>query len=100
VLAVGVSDFGNYAARVADLEGVRRAVMATVAFRQTNIATENIEGALVRRELRNPYDDQPFAWEGDRRSIVFRGMASGERGEHRIQYRERATPVRAGFSTL
>lgn len=37
-------------------------------------------------EHRNPYDDQPFAWNGEERTILFRGLAKNQRGEHRIRY--------------
>jgi hypothetical protein len=86
LLAVGAYDFGTYARRVADLEGVRRAALLAVTLRAANIGVPEVAAALTSAALRDPYNNRPFEWDEKGRAIVFRGLEVGERGEHRIQY--------------
>jgi len=81
-----VSDFSQYAARVADVEGVRRAALAAVTLRDAAIAAVDVEATLRASELRNPYDDNPLQWDPADGAIVFRGLQDGARGEHRLHY--------------
>ena len=76
------ADYAPYARRVADLEGIRRAALATVMLRDAETATAE----LAASPLRNPYDDQPLRWDAEDRAIVFLGLEPGERGEHRFYY--------------
>jgi hypothetical protein len=85
-MGIAVSDFGDYASRVADLEGVRRAALAALTLREQKVAASEVAAALAASELRSPYDDQPFAWDEQAGAIVFRGLTAGERGEYRIYY--------------
>lgn len=77
-------DFGSYARRVGDLEGVRLAALAAVSLHEESVPPENIPAVLARSEFRNPYNDRPFVWDAADGAIVFRGLEPGERGEHRI----------------
>jgi hypothetical protein len=85
-VAQGSLDYFNYGARVADVEGMRRAALAAVTLRAANVQVENVEHALATSELRNPYDDRPFEWAGTEGAIRFRGLQAGERGEHLLHY--------------
>jgi len=82
----GASDFGAYARRVGDLEGVRRAAVAAVTLRAANVQAAGVAAALAASQLRGPYDNQPFEWDQKHSAIVFRGLELSERAEHRILY--------------
>ena len=75
------SDFSQYAARVADIEGVRRAALAAVTLRDAAVAPADVAAALRASELRNPYDGAPLQWDAADGAIVFLGLERGERGE-------------------
>lgn len=86
VIGMGFVDVSTYAARVADLEGTRRATLAAIEARAKQVKDAAMPEALMRSEQRNPYDDQPFGWDPERTEIVFRGLEEGARGDHRIRY--------------
>lgn len=86
LILLGSADFAPYGARVNDIEGVRRAALTAVRFRERNIPMSAIATALDTAPLRNPYDDRAFAWDADRGAIVFTGLQPGPRGEYRIRY--------------
>ena len=81
-----VSDFTQYAARVADIEGVRRAALVAVTLRDAAVAPADVAAALRMSELVNPYDGAPLQWDTTDEAIVFRGLERGERGERRVHY--------------
>jgi hypothetical protein len=85
-LSLGVYDLGSYGTRVADIEGVRRAALAAVTLRAAKVEPGDVAGALIASPMRNPYNDRPFEWADSDRSIVFQGLASGDRGEHHVYY--------------
>jgi hypothetical protein len=76
----------EYAVRVGDIEGVRRAALTAATLRASQVETENVPASLAAAEVRDPYTDRPFGWDAQERAIVFRGLAPGERGEYRIDY--------------
>ncbi len=84
VAGIGTADFGSYARRVGDLEGVRRAALAAIELHVAQIDGGDIPAALAASPLRNPYTDEPFLWDATDGAVVFRGLEPGERGEHRI----------------
>jgi hypothetical protein len=81
-----LSSFSTYAARVSDIEGTRRAVLLAATLRASGTAAEHLPTTVASAELRNPYTDRPFDWDEARGAIVFRGLETGERGEHVIYY--------------
>jgi hypothetical protein len=83
-LAAGPADYSSYARRVADVEGIRRAALATLRARQAPVA--ELGAVLAASSLRNPYDDQPLVWDANEQAVVFIGLEPGERGEHRFYY--------------
>lgn len=85
-IATGSFDFGPYARRVNDIEGVRRAALTAVRLRARGVQASDVATALASAPLRTPYNNQPFAWDAGRGAIVFIGLESGERGQHRIRY--------------
>lgn len=86
LIGLGAYDFGTYARRVADLEGVRRAALVAVTFRAARVGMSEVAVELAAAPLRNPYNNRPFEWDGKNHAILFRGLELGERGERRIQY--------------
>ena len=58
--------------------------VATV--RASGVESKDVPAALANAELRDPYTNQPFVWDEASQSIVFTGLQTGERGEHRIYY--------------
>jgi hypothetical protein len=81
-----LSSFSEYAARVSDIEGVRRAALLAATLHARGIGGEDLPAAVAGSELRNPYTDQPLDWDEADRTIVFHGRERRERGEHRIDY--------------
>ncbi|HKS56863.1 MAG TPA: hypothetical protein VJS12_16330 [Steroidobacteraceae bacterium] len=86
VASQGMSDYANYGARAADVEGVRRAAIAAVTLRAAKVDKADVAEALRASELRNPYDGRPFEWSATDSAIRFRGLAEGERGLHLLYY--------------
>jgi hypothetical protein len=86
LLLAGPPDYAPYARRVADVEGIRRAALATVTLRDEEIPASEMPAALAASPLRNPYDGQPLRWEAEEEAVVFVGLEPGERGEHRFYY--------------
>ena len=86
LVAMGVGGFASYARGVADIEGVRRSALAAATLRDSNVKADDVAAALSANDLRNPYDDRPFAWDAKDKAIVFRGLATGERGQYRMRY--------------
>lgn len=64
----------NLAARVADLEGVRRAALLTAELRGRGVASGDVDAALARATLSDPYTGEPFEWEPQAGEIVFVGV--------------------------
>jgi hypothetical protein len=86
LVGLAASDFGSYARRVGDLEGVRRAALAAVTLHAANVGVSEVAAALTASSLRDPYNNGPFSWDEKGSAIVFHGLETGERHEHRILY--------------
>jgi len=86
VFALGAYDVTAYAARVTDLEGVRRAALLAVDLRTRGIPSGKVAAALPGVSLRSPYDGTPFTWDARAQAIVFFGLEDGDAGLHRIVY--------------
>ncbi|MES3022121.1 MAG: hypothetical protein V4857_11120 [Pseudomonadota bacterium] len=86
LLKVGVSDLGNYAVRVPDLEGLRRLVVLGISLRARGVPADQMRAQLDAANERNPYDGQPFQWNEKTGAIEFVGLAQGDRGRHAMIY--------------
>jgi hypothetical protein len=86
LIGMGPADFGPYARRVGDLEGVRRAAVLAVTLRAAKVAMPDVPAALSANSLREPYRNHPFEWDEKERAIIFRGLEIGERSVHRVYY--------------
>lgn len=84
VLNVAQSSFAPYAARLADLEGLRRAALLNAELRLRALPRSGLASAVAGAALRNPYDDKPFAWDDAAAELVFTGLASGKRGTYTL----------------
>lgn len=84
LLAVGAYDFGRYARRVSDLEGVRRAAELAATLHSGKVAEG--DAAVSASALREPYHNHPFEWARADKVIVFRGLEMSERGVHHLYY--------------
>jgi hypothetical protein len=80
------SDMTSYFVRVGDVEGVRRVALAAATLRASGVESKDVSAALANAEQRDPYTNQPFVWDEASQAIVFTGLESGERHEHRIYY--------------
>ena len=84
LIGMGLASYEGYARRVGDVEGVRRAALVVVTTRAANVAKHGVPASLATSPLRNPYNNRPFEWDGE--AVLFRGLESGSRGEHRFDY--------------
>jgi hypothetical protein len=85
-MTLASTDLTSYALRVGDIEGVRRAVLTAATLRAAGVEPKDVSAALANAAERDPYTDQPFAWDETAQAIFFRGLYASERGEHRIYY--------------
>lgn len=86
LLTQGSTEFESYAARVNDIEGVRRAALAAVRFRERNVPASDVAAALETAPFRDPYNDRPFDWDDEHGMIIFTGLEPAPRGQHLIKY--------------
>lgn len=84
LLLAGPANYADYARRLADVEGMRRAALTVVTLRDEQ--PTDIAAALAASPLRNPYDNAPLRWDETDQAVVFVGLEPGERGEHRFYY--------------
>jgi len=76
----------NYALRVADLEGARRAAVLTVDLRVLKIPPE-LAGAMVALAAsRDPYTGGPFAWTPEPAMVSFTGLERTNGTRHIFLY--------------
>jgi hypothetical protein len=86
LLSSSAAGFGDYGARVADVEGVRRAAVLTTEMRSRKVDAAQIPAELAASTARSPYDNAPFAWNAEEHAIVFVGLEASERRRHSFQY--------------
>lgn len=84
--AISTPEFTPYAARVADLEGMRRATLLAIRLRNQLVTPEKAQGMLVDAAERSPYDNSPFEWDEAERAIVFNGLAPEKHAQTSFLY--------------
>jgi hypothetical protein len=77
---IDVSSYGDYATRVKDLEGARRALEISLKF----LADEKID--LANKNLSNPYNNQPLIHDEENRILTFKGLSSSNRNVYQYKY--------------
>lgn len=75
-----------YGARVADLEGIRRAAVLTTELRNRKVPAARVRVELEASGVRVPYTGEPYEWDKEEGVIVFRGLEPKERGRHTFKY--------------
>lgn len=84
--AISTPEFTPYAARVADLEGMRRGTLLAIQLRNQLVTPEKAQGMLVDAAERSPYDNSPFEWNEAERAIVFKGLAPDNHAQTSFPY--------------
>ena len=79
-------NMADYGLRIADLEGARRAAIATFELRADRIDTEQLPAELVESDWRNPYTGEPFLWSEETGEIVFEGLARGTQSRYAFAF--------------
>ncbi len=86
VLSLGFSSFSNYAVRVSDLEGIRRAAIAVADLRAAAVEPQDVAVQLESSPRRNPYTGEAFKWQAENGSVTFKGLEPHERSLHALIY--------------
>ncbi len=86
LIGVAEPDWVEYGLRVADLEGARRALIATVRLRAQGVKARNVPARLDEVDLRNPYTGEAFGWDSEQQSVTFEGMSSRSKGSMALPY--------------
>ena len=86
VLSLSFSPLSDYAVRVSDLEGIRRAAVAVADLRAAGVEQQDVAGQLQLSPSRNPYTGEAFGWRADDGSVTFRGLEPHERSLHELIY--------------
>lgn len=84
--SIAAPAYTHYVARLADLEGQRRATLLAATLRIGGTPREAAADALRDAPLRRPHDGAPFEWDAASGSIVFHGLEQGERGRHGVLF--------------
>lgn len=79
-------DFANYANRVRDLEGLRRASLLIAKLHSMSVAATDVPVTLQTIGINDPYSESLFAWDEKVGALVFQGLEKGERGRHLVLY--------------
>jgi hypothetical protein len=80
------SVFADYAVRVADLEGARRAAVLAVDLRVLKIPPELAGSMVALAASRDPYTGGPFPWTADPAMISFTGLERASVTRYRFLY--------------
>jgi hypothetical protein len=76
----------NYGARVADLEGVRRAALLAADLRGLRAAPSLAGTMIPLAAARDPYTGGPFVWTAEPATVSFTGLARGAQARHDFPY--------------
>ena len=76
----------NYAVRIADLEGARRAVLMTADLRVLKIPPALAGAMIPLAATRDPYTGGPFGWTAEPATISFTGLERTSGTRHRFLY--------------
>ena len=67
------STYVGYVLRTASVEGVRRAALLAFQLHANGVAPEAVGSLVAQSDLRDPYTEEPFAWNAERHSVTFTG---------------------------
>jgi len=75
----------DYAVRVSDLEGVRRAALLVAELRAAGTGADEAATRMRVNDKVDPYTNEPFTWIADEEAIVFHGLdPRKERSRHKL----------------
>jgi hypothetical protein len=86
IFATGISDYSSYGARVADIEGVRRAAFLAAQLRSRKVTATEVSAQLAASSVRVPYTGEPFTWDETEKAVIFQGLEPAERARYRFVY--------------
>ena len=78
--------FSNYAVRVSDLEGIRRAALLVAELRTEGVTKNDVVQQVLVSEIVDPYTNEPFTWHDGSDVMVFYGLELYGRSQHEIIY--------------
>jgi hypothetical protein len=87
VVFMGVSQWSvsDYAVRVSDLEGIRRAALLVAELRAAGTSKDDVAQRVSESEIVDPYTNDPFTWLDSEGTIVFHGLERNKaRSQHKI----------------
>jgi hypothetical protein len=86
LVRVAVPEYSGYAEKIYNLEGARRAALVTVRLREKGVGVDQVKSELTRSDITNPYNEKPFIWNAETKSIVFKGLGTEKRSTHSFLY--------------
>ncbi len=78
--------FSDYAVRVSDLEGIRRAALLVAELRAEGVAKGDVVQRMLVNEIVDPYTNEPFTWHDGSDVVVFNGLEPHDRSQHELLY--------------
>ena len=86
LMAGDTATMSNYAVRVSDIEGVRRAALLAALLRADGVTEDEVAQRLSESDIVDPYTVAPLAWHDDSDAIVFYGLEPNDRSVHKLAY--------------
>lgn len=83
---VSYRTFSDYAARVNDLEGIRRIALLAAEIRADGVLERDVAQRILISDITNPYTNRPFGWDDGKNTIIFQGLEPGSRSKHEVTY--------------
>ncbi|NOX60266.1 MAG: hypothetical protein GXP29_15600 [Planctomycetes bacterium] len=86
VMSANYWTFSDYAVRVSDLEGIRRAALLVAELRSDGVSKDDVVQLTLVSEIVDPYTNEPFTWNDGSDVIVFYGLEPHDRSQHELIY--------------
>lgn len=84
-LTSGYAQSEDYGLRVADIEGVRRALIVADSMRAAGVDASDVSAAIAMHEITDPYTGDPLGWDPASLAVVPRRLAEGRGEDTEIQ---------------
>ncbi len=86
IMSANTGTVSNYALRVSDLEGIRRAALLVAELRADGVTRDEVAQRMLVSEIVDPYTDEPFTWHDGNDAVVFNGLGPHDRSQHELIY--------------